>query len=229
MSDYWGSSSKQPRRSEKIKLADGRLFVHGFQICVRSCVIEFWYRRTWRCRFAIDADGAQGLVSSWQRMVHEPSHGYAPYSAYGSKPYPAYGKYPHPTYGGHAYPKYSGQAHPKYGSQAYPSTGPHDASPHEGHYRLAGTSYPSYASRQWAASQESPQCAEAIDGPVSSAYVTLVGTNEYGASRLIYLSKIQNVSLTLDAFELETAWTRFRFQTGRTLPEVVHINDGCRT
>jgi hypothetical protein len=64
--------------------------------------------------------------------------------------------------------------------------------------------------------------------PVSRAYVTLIGTNEVGTSRLIYLSKIQSVALKLDAIELQQAWVTFRFQAGRSLPEIVHLNDGCR-
>jgi hypothetical protein len=217
MSEHWNWSKRRPRRYESIKLADGRLFVHGCPIALRSCVLEFWYRRTWRCRFAIDADGAQGLVSSWQRLVHEPCQAAAPYSSY-------------PSYGNHIYGAHPlGRPYGSYGGYSKtPVESPEMASASSAQQRPA-RAYGAYSLQTSSSNLEIPTAAEKLDEPVSRAFVTLVGTNEYGTSRLLYLSKIQNVSVTLDAFELEQASVTFRFQSGRTLPEIVHINDGCKS
>ena len=64
-------------------------------------------------------------------------------------------------------------------------------------------------------------------GPSSRAFVTLVGMNEYGTVRLVYLSKIESVSVSLGAFELERADVELHFQAVKTLYEVLHVNDGA--
>ncbi|HVK16201.1 MAG TPA: hypothetical protein VM533_04575 [Fimbriiglobus sp.] len=61
----------------------------------------------------------------------------------------------------------------------------------------------------------------------SRAFVTLVGMNEHGTIRLVYLSKIENVSLSLDAFKLERAEVVLHFQATKTLYEIMHVNDGA--
>ena len=94
-------SLDEVQRTEKIFLSDGKLYVHGIPIGLRSHVLEFFYTQSWHGRLVIDSSGAQGLVCGWQRMVHEPNYDAARSVSYGS----------HLTYGhvnsliyGHAVP-----------------------------------------------------------------------------------------------------------------------------
>lgn len=77
-------SLDEVQRTEKIFLADGKLYVHGIAIPMRSHVLEFFCTHSWHCRLVIDSCGAQDLVCGWQRMVHEPNYEAVPYVSYGS-------------------------------------------------------------------------------------------------------------------------------------------------
>jgi hypothetical protein len=177
-------SLDEVQRTEKIFLADGKLYVHGIPIWLRSHVLEFFYTQSWHCRVTIDSCGAQGLVCGWQRMVHEPNYDAIPYGSYGSHVM-------------HGYPA----ACPPLGVATNPA-------------------YSAYGSEGGLMEQETHE-------PVSRAFVNLVGMNEYGAIRLICLSKIQRLSLSLHAFELEKAGVTFHFQTRKAFHEIVYVRDGA--
>jgi hypothetical protein len=182
-----GPSLEEVQRSEKVILADGKLYVHGIPIALRSHVLEFLYTEHWHCRLVIDSCGAQGLVCGWQRMVHEPSYEAVPYGGYGS----------HASY-----------SPPGYASASLAQGASLDSA-HSAYGYGAGLT-------------------EQVGGePVSRAFVNLVGMSEYGALRFVCLSKIQRVSLSLHAFELDKAPVVLHFQAGRTFSEIVYIRDGA--
>ncbi len=171
-----GSSHCQVR----IQLSHGRLIVRDHEIRLRTHSLAFSYRKAWRCRLAIDADGSQGLIAGWQRMVCE--------SVYASTPYGA-------TY----------------------------ASP--GHY--ASGAEAAQRSPVAEASNDNSTAGEAkVSTPLSRAFVTFVGTNERGTSRLIYVSKIQRLGLALDAIDLDRGWVTFQFRPGQMLAEMIDVYDG---
>lgn len=84
----------------------------------------------------------------------------------------------------------------------------------------ANSAYSAYGSQGGLMEQQSHD-------PVSRAFVNLVGMNEYGAIRLICLSKILRVSLSLHAFELDKAGVMFHFQAGKVFHEIAYIRDGA--
>jgi len=184
----------EAQRYEKLVLANGRLFVHGVAIELRSHALEFAYTQSWHCRFAVDSSGAQGLVCGWQRMVHEPAYEAGPYGSYSPLAYGCYAAGAPGSYA--AYSSFS----------QYGSYGADDPS---------GTA------------QSGGEVSDQPAGPSSRAFVTLVGMNEYGTVRLVYLSKIESVSVSLGAFELERADVELHFQAAKTLYEVLHVNDGA--
>lgn len=111
---------------------------------------------------------------------------------------------------------------------------------HEPTHTQTGNSYQSYASKSSTYSQAcDPQhyTSDMYGGndygqgeqshSLAGAHVALVGNNERGERRVVYLEGIREMQITIDSFQLDQAILCFRCQAICGLDAILYINDGC--